>query len=77
MRKPSKEFIIKAYNDLVKEKGGGPVGIDVFARETGISSYYWPGGYWRSWSAFQKAAGHIPNTPTQRIEDDVVFHTLR
>lgn len=73
MQKPSKESIIKAYNDLVREKGGSPVGIDVFTRETGISSYYWHGGYWRSWSAFQADAGHTPNSPTQKIADEVVL----
>lgn len=73
MQKPSKESIIKAYNDLVREKGGNPVGIDVFTRETGISSYYWQGGYWRSWSAFQADAGHVPNSPTQRIADETLL----
>ena len=73
MQKPSKESIIKAYNALVKQMGGNPVGIGVFTRETGISSYYWHGGYWRSWSAFQADAGHVPNSPTQRIADEIVL----
>ena len=73
MAKLSKESIIRAYNDLVREMGGTPVGIDVFARETGISSYHWHGGYWRSWSAFQADAGHVPNSPTQRIADETVL----
>jgi hypothetical protein len=73
MPKRSKESIIAAYNDLVKEAGGKVIGEAVFARETGISSFYWRGGYWRSWSAFQAAAGHLPNQPTQKIPDDVLL----
>jgi Meiotically up-regulated gene 113 len=73
MAKLSKESIIEAYNDLVREKGGSPVGYDVFARETGISRHYWGGTYWRSWSAFQTQAGYVPNTPTARVEDETVL----
>ena len=53
MQKPSKELIIIAYNELVKERGGDAIGERVFTREAGFSSYYWRGGYWRSWAAFQ------------------------
>ncbi len=61
------------YNDLVRERGGNPVGVGVFTRETGIKKYYWQGGYWRSWSAFQADAGHVPNSPTQRIADETLL----
>lgn len=71
--KLSKESIIAAYNDLMKERGGKPIGIGVFTRETGISQYYWRGGYWRTWSAFQAEAGHTPNIPTQKIDDETVL----
>ncbi len=74
MQKPSKETIIAAYNDLVKERGGKPSGEGVFKRETGISPYHWRGGYWRSWSAFQTAAGYAPNSPTQKIPDEILLH---
>lgn len=73
MPQPSKESIIKAYNDLVREMGGKPVGIGVFTHETGISSYNWNGGYWRSWSAFQADAGHVPNRRTQKTADEIVL----
>lgn len=73
MGKPSKESIIGAYNDLVREKGGSPVGEDIFTRETGLSGYYWRGGHWRSWSAFQEDAGHNPNAPTARIPDEILL----
>lgn len=72
-QKPSKESIISAYNDLVQKRGGKPVGEGIFRRETGISSYYWRGGYWRSWSAFQADAGYIPNIPTQKIDDEILL----
>ena|ERR1700694_4604567 len=68
----SRESIISAYNELVATKGS-PVGEDIFKRETGISSYYWRGGHWRSWSAFQSDAGHKPNLPTQKISDDTLL----
>lgn len=74
MNKPSKESIVRAYNDLVSEKGGEPVGEGVFKRETGISPYYWRGGYWRSWSAFQADAGHAPNIATPKIADETLVH---
>jgi hypothetical protein len=69
----SKEAVISAYNDFVAAKGGNTVGEDIFRRETGISSYYWRGGYWRSWSAFQTDAGHMPNLPTQKISDETLL----
>jgi len=49
------------------------VGEGVFTRETGIPRYSWQGRYWRSWSAFQAAAGHAPNRPTQKIDDEILL----
>lgn len=69
----SKETILSAYSDLVKANLGRPVGERIFTRETGISRYYWQGGHWRSWSAFQADAGHTPNRPTQKIPDETVL----
>ena len=74
MEKPSKESIIDAYNDLITTHGGKHIGEGVFKRETGISPYYWRGGLWRSWSAFQADAGHTPNSPTQKIADEIILH---
>jgi Meiotically up-regulated gene 113 len=73
VQKPSREAVIAAYNALVQERGGVPVGETIFARETGISRYTWNGGFWRSWSAFQADAGHAPNVPAQRTPDDVLL----
>jgi hypothetical protein len=39
----------------------------------GFSPYYWRGGYWRSWSAFQADAGYTPNSPTQKIPDEILL----
>ncbi len=72
MQKLSKEKIIDLYQDLVKEMGGKPIGQKIFKRETGISNYYWEGGYWRTWSAFQEEAGYIPNTPNSKIPDVIL-----
>ncbi len=72
-KKLSKEAIVKAYQDLVKKRAGRLVGGAVFARETGISVYYWNGGYWRSWSAFQQDLGFKPNAPTARIDDQTLL----
>jgi hypothetical protein len=76
MSKLSRESIIAAYNDLVAEKDGKVIGENVFNRETQISRYYWRGGYWRSWSAFQADAGHTPNEPTQKTEDGMLLQRL-
>jgi hypothetical protein len=73
MQKPTRESVIAAYNSLVQERGGVPVGAGIFMRETGIPRYCWQGGFWRSWSEFQAEAGHAPNAPAQRIPDDVLF----
>jgi hypothetical protein len=73
MRQSSPEAIIKTYRSMVDERGGIPIGERVFTREAGISPYNWKGGYWRSWSAFQQAAGYAPNDPTQRIPDETLL----
>ncbi len=73
MRKPSAESIIQTYKTLVNDRGGVPIGERSFTRETGISRYHWMGGFWRSWSAFQEAAGFSPNDPTQRISDETLL----
>ncbi len=70
---PSKDKIIRAYKLLVKEHNSRLVGSKVFQRETGFPRYYWQGKYWPSWSAFQAAAGFSPNSPTEKIPDDVIF----
>ena len=72
-RAASRESIIRAYRDLVKVRGGAVVGSGVFERETGLSKYYWNGRYWRNWSAFQTEAGFDANSPTQRIDDEVLL----
>lgn len=72
-KKLSKEAIVKAYQDLVKKRAGRLVGGAAFARETGISPYYWNGGYWRSWSTFQTDLGYTPNAPTSRIDDETLL----
>jgi hypothetical protein len=73
MRKPSAESIIETYKTLVSERGGAPLGQRIFMRETGISRYHWMGGFWRSWSAFQEAAGFSPNDPTEKIPDETIL----
>lgn len=73
MKKLSAAAIISSYHEMVRARGGTPIGEQVFGRESGISSYNWKGGYWRSWSAFQKAAGVLPNEATQKTPDEVVL----
>ena len=72
MAKQSKEEIVNAYRDLVR-RTGRRVGEGVFKRETGISPYYWRGGYWPKWSVFQAEAGFEPNKPKMRVEDEVIL----
>jgi len=73
MRKPSAESLIETYRTLVNKRGGVPIGERVFTRETAISRYHWNGGLWRSWSAFQEAAGYSPNVPTQKISHEILL----
>jgi len=73
MKKLSAEAIIKSYTEMVRARGGVPIGVRVFGRESGIPRYNWMGGYWRSWSAFQEAAGVSPNDATQKIPDEVLL----
>lgn len=74
MQKPSKEKIIATYHRLVREHGGTLIGERIFMRETGFSYHYWKGGYWRSWSAFQVDAGYAPNSPNEKIPDEILLH---
>src|SRR5437773_9060903 len=76
MPKISKETIMDTYHEAVKRNGGVPVGEAVFLRETGISRYSFRGGYWRSWSAFQAAAGYEPNKPTEKIPDETLLRAF-
>lgn len=73
MQKLSKETIVRAYHDLVKKTGGKVIGEGVFKRESGVSPYYWRGGFWPSWSAFQEELGYPPNRPTTRIPDEALL----
>lgn len=68
-----KEQVLALYNRLVKKHGGKPIGERIFVRESGVSRYYWQGGLWSSWSALQAEAGHVPNSATDKIEDEVVL----
>jgi len=76
MSKLSRASIIAAYNGLVAEKDGKVIGEVVFIREAHIARYHWHGGYWRSWSAFQAEAGHTPNEPSQKTEDETLLRRL-
>lgn len=73
MKKLSADAIIKLYSAMVNEHGGEPIGVRIFTRESGVARYNWQGGYWRSWSAFQEAAGYSPNDATQKIPDEVLL----
>jgi hypothetical protein len=74
MQNLSKEKIVSAYSRLVKEQGGKLIGERIFKRETGFSPYYWKGGYWRSWSAFQADSGYAPNSQTEKMPDEILLH---
>ncbi len=71
--KPSKEKLVRTYQQLVIENDGKLIGERIFKRETGYSHHYWKGVYWRSWSAFQEGAGYTPNIATAKIPDEVLF----
>ena len=73
MPKPSKQKIIDAYKRLTEERGGKPIGLRVFERESGFSHQHWQGGYWRSWSAFQADTGYAPNSATEKTPDEVLL----
>ena len=72
MTQLSKEAILEAYRDLV-HRTGRSVGCGVFQKETGISEFYWRGGYWHRWTALQAEAGIAPNEPNRRVDNEVVL----
>lgn len=76
MTKPSDELLIRTYQRMVEKNDGRRIGERVFVRETGFSHHLWKGGYWRSWSEFQRAGGFAPNAATERIPDDVILQRL-
>ncbi|PYV15658.1 MAG: hypothetical protein DMG21_14335 [Acidobacteria bacterium] len=69
----TKQAIIEAYNELVKSHCGKLIGERVFKTESGISPFYWKGGYWRSFSAFQTELGYKPNAPTAKVPDGTLL----
>ena len=69
----SREKIIKSYQRQVSEHDGHVIGSGVFIRESGIPKYYWNGGYWSSWTAFQSECGFEPNSPTERTPDEILL----
>ncbi len=76
MPKIPKEKVIRLYKELVKQHSGEPIGERIFKRETDLSHHYWKGGYWRSWSAFQKDAGYVPNIKTSKIPDQILLNSF-
>ena len=72
----SKEEVIQAYKRLVEENDGHIIGQGVFKRQSGISHFYWNGGYWSTWTAFQVECGFEPNTRTEKISDEVILRRL-
>ena len=76
MTTPSKELLLSTYRRIVDRNNGRKIGERVFIRETGFSHHLWKGGYWRSWSDFQRAAGFAPNVATERIPDEVILRRL-
>ncbi len=76
MPRISKEKVTRLYEELVRQHKGKPIGEGIFKRETGLSQHYWKGGYWRSWSAFQKDAGYVPNIKTSKIPDEILLNSF-
>jgi hypothetical protein len=76
MTRPSEELLISTYRRIVEKNGGRRIGERVFVRETGFSHHLWKGGYWRSWSDFQQAAGFAPNAATEKIPDELILRRL-
>jgi hypothetical protein len=68
-----KETIVKAYKDMVSIYNGKVIGEHVFRKYSKISSGYWQGRYWRSWSEFQAELGFKPNVPNTRIPNEVLL----
>jgi len=55
-----KAFILSEIKRTANENGGKPLGMERFAKETGIKQYNWE-LYWDVWSSALKEAGFEPN----------------
>lgn len=66
----TKEEILSEIRRTAAQNGGVPLGIRMFARQTGIRHGDWFGIHWRSWGDAVREAGFRANTLTQRPEDD-------
>jgi hypothetical protein len=68
-----KQFVVDIYRKQV-DVYGKVLGQAVFLRQTGMSSFPWRGGYWRSWSEFQAECGFTPNKPKLKSPRGVLLH---
>jgi hypothetical protein len=71
-----REHILSEIRRVAQVNSGQPPGSRLFARETGIREKKWLGVYWPKWSDALIEAGFQPNSPTEKVSDDVILEKL-
>ncbi len=71
----TKQEIIEAIQRTAKENGGNPLGVDRFAKETGIKPYDW-GKFWVRFSEAQKEAGFESNQINIAYTDEFLIKKI-
>lgn len=70
-----KEDILAEIRRTTEENNGKPLGVDRFARQTGIGPYEWS-RFWPRFSEAQREAGFEPNTLKGAYADDYMLAKL-
>lgn len=71
----TKQDIIKAIQETAKQNGGIPLGIDRFAKETGISTWE-IGKHWARFGDAQQEAGFSPNQKTIAHDEELLLSSF-
>lgn len=71
-----RDYILSEIKRTAAENGNEPLGVQRFAKETGIEPHVWRGKIWARWGDAVVEAGFNPNEYIARTDDDVLIGAL-
>ena len=72
----NKDYILKEIDRTAKANNGLPLGMERFAKETGIRRQDWWGKYWTKWSDAIIEAGYLPNQMQSAYDSNSVIEKV-